>query len=66
MIGEEGNGKSTLLNLIQGLITGDCGRILLDGKDIMSVAQEERQVNIVSGILTLCGIGAYIKISHIL
>ena len=47
VFGPPGSGKSTLLNLIQGLITGDCGRILLDGKDITSVAQEERQVNIV-------------------
>ena len=47
VFGPPGSGKSTLLNLIQGITNGDCGQIYLDGRDITSVDQEDRQVNIV-------------------
>ncbi len=47
VFGPQGSGKSALLNLIQGITNGDCGQIRLDGRDITSVEQEDRQVNIV-------------------
>ena len=36
LLGVSGGGKTTLFNIISGLITPDNGRILLDGKDITS------------------------------
>ena len=34
LLGVSGGGKTTLFNVISGLIRPDCGRVLLDGEDI--------------------------------
>ena len=34
--GESGSGKSTLLNLIAGILTPDRGRVVLDGREVLS------------------------------
>jgi len=34
LLGISGGGKTTLFNVISGLLQPDCGRVLLDGKDI--------------------------------
>jgi putative ABC transport system ATP-binding protein len=42
VMGPSGSGKSTLLNLIAGLDTPDAGRILLDGRDIAALSDDQR------------------------
>ena len=37
MIGRSGCGKTTALRLINGLLTPDAGRVLVDGKDVGTV-----------------------------
>jgi molybdopterin-binding protein len=44
IIGPTGSGKTTVLNLISGLLKPDCGSILLDGRDITSVPVEGRNI----------------------
>ena len=44
VVGESGSGKSTLLNCIGGLDNPSSGKIILDGKDLFSVKEEERTV----------------------
>jgi putative ABC transport system ATP-binding protein len=40
--GESGVGKSTLLNLIAGLDVPDSGQLLLEGRDLARLGEEER------------------------
>ena len=42
VIGGNGAGKSTMLNLIAGTFLPDCGQILLDGKDITRLPEHKR------------------------
>lgn len=42
IIGGNGAGKSTLFNLISGFTEPDCGKILIDGKDVTSWSQRAR------------------------
>jgi len=42
IMGESGVGKSTLLNVIAGLDLPDRGRVLLDGRDITTLDDDER------------------------
>ncbi len=44
MIGPTGNGKTTILNLIAGLIKPDSGSIVLDGIDITNQPVESRNI----------------------
>lgn len=44
MIGPTGSGKTTVLNLIAGLLKPDNGSILMDGLDITSLPVESRKV----------------------
>ncbi len=46
IIGPNGCGKSTLFNLITGNIPSDAGTIILDGKDISKLPEEERSKDI--------------------
>jgi len=44
ILGPTGNGKTTILNLIAGLIKPDSGTILLDGIDITNIPIESRNI----------------------
>ncbi|HKG70585.1 MAG TPA: ATP-binding cassette domain-containing protein, partial [Nitrososphaeraceae archaeon] len=44
MIGPTGSGKTTVLNLIAGLLEPDNGSILMDGLDITSLPVEARKI----------------------
>ena len=46
IIGSSGCGKTTVLKLINGLLTPDKGEILIDGKDISTVNQIDLRRNI--------------------
>jgi putative ABC transport system ATP-binding protein len=41
LLGESGVGKSTLLNCIAGLDTADAGSVLLDGREVLRLAEPE-------------------------
>lgn len=41
VVGESGSGKSTLLNMIGALDTPTSGKVLIDGKDIFTMKDEE-------------------------
>ena len=42
LLGENGAGKSTILNLIAGVFQPDFGKIILDGKDITNIPEYKR------------------------
>ncbi|QNK42092.1 ABC transporter ATP-binding protein [Caproicibacter fermentans] len=44
VVGESGSGKTTLLNCIGGLDDPTSGKVLLEGKDLFSMQEEERTV----------------------
>ena len=44
MIGPTGSGKTTVLNLIAGLLKPDNGSILVDGTDITTLPVESRRI----------------------
>ena len=41
VLGASGSGKSTILKLIMGLLKPDTGRVVVDGKEISSMSEEE-------------------------
>jgi len=41
IFGESGEGKTTILKMILGLIRPDCGRIIIDGEDIGNKTEQE-------------------------
>lgn len=44
VVGESGSGKSTLLNCIGALDTPTAGSIVMDGKDLFSMKEEQRTI----------------------
>lgn len=42
LVGENGAGKSTLVRILSGVLIPDAGEVLVDGKDLFSVCQEDR------------------------
>ena len=44
LLGPSGCGKTTILKMITGLINPDEGDILLDGKSILSIPTEKRNI----------------------
>ncbi len=44
VVGESGSGKSTLLNMIGALDTPTSGRVLIDGRDIFNMKDEQRTI----------------------
>jgi len=42
LTGPSGSGKSTLLNLLAGIDVPDQGKIVIDGKEISKLSNEER------------------------
>ena len=51
LIGHTGSGKSTLVQLLNGLIKPDSGRVLLDGKDIWAEPKKIRDVRFKVGLV---------------
>ena len=47
LLGPSGCGKTTLLRILGGFETPDCGKVIFDGKDITSLAPNKRQLNTV-------------------
>jgi sulfate/thiosulfate transport system ATP-binding protein len=47
LLGPSGSGKSTLLRAIAGLEELDCGRVLIDGKDVSGKPTRKREVGFV-------------------
>src|ERR671938_488741 len=44
MIGPTGSGKTTILNIISGLLKPDSGSILMDGQDVTTLPVESRNI----------------------
>ena len=44
IIGPTGSGKTTVLNLICGLLKPDCGSVIVDGVDITTIPVESRKI----------------------
>lgn len=42
--GRSGSGKTTFINMLCGLLTPSCGRVLLDGTDLYALSDKERSI----------------------
>lgn len=51
LIGHTGSGKSTLIQLLNGLIKPDCGRIMIDGTDITDKNTKMRDIRFKVGLV---------------
>lgn len=47
LLGSSGSGKTTVLNMVAGLIRTDQGRILLHGRDVTHLPTQERRIGMV-------------------
>lgn len=47
MLGSSGSGKTTVLNIILGIMSPDSGQIIFDGEDITNTSMKERGFNVV-------------------
>ena len=43
IIGQSGSGKTVLMKSLVGLITPDSGKILFDGRDLLTMSSDERK-----------------------
>ena len=43
VVGASGAGKTTILNILGGMDTLSCGRVLLDGEEISAYSKKHRQ-----------------------
>jgi phospholipid/cholesterol/gamma-HCH transport system ATP-binding protein len=43
VIGQSGSGKTVLMKCIVGLLTPDCGQLLYDGRDFLSMGKDEKK-----------------------
>lgn len=51
LIGHTGSGKSTLVQMLNGILKPDCGRVLIDGKDIWEQPKKIRDVRFRVGLV---------------
>ena len=51
IIGHTGSGKSTLVQMLNGLIEPDCGKVLIDGEDIWEKRKEIRKYRFKVGLV---------------
>ena len=51
LIGHTGSGKSTLVQMLNGLMKPDCGKVLLDGVDIWEKPKEIRNIRFRVGLV---------------
>lgn len=47
LLGPSGCGKTTLLRVVAGLLRADCGRVVLDGRDLTRLPAHRRNVGVV-------------------
>src|SRR5688500_5081054 len=47
LLGSSGSGKTTVLNIIAGLLSADEGRVQLHGRDVTTLATQKRNVGFV-------------------
>ena len=47
LLGSSGSGKTTVLNIIAGLVSADEGRVLLHGRDVTNLPTQKRKVGFV-------------------
>jgi sulfate transport system ATP-binding protein len=47
LLGSSGSGKTTVLNIIAGLVAADEGRVLLHGRDVTNIPTQKRNVGFV-------------------
>ncbi len=47
LLGPSGSGKTTTLMMLAGFVLPDCGKILLDGRDISALSPQERNLGMV-------------------
>ncbi len=47
LLGSSGSGKTTVLNIIAGLVSAEGGRVLLHGRDVTNFPTQKRKVGFV-------------------
>lgn len=47
LLGSSGSGKTTVLNIVAGLVNADAGRVTLHGRDVTGLSPQERKIGFV-------------------